>query len=475
MLNKHVLRISALAAVVAVGPTVLASETGPIEAGLPGETVAKSTVKLKQFANKRQPTLIKEIDEKSQVIGELSAKAKTVTANMTKLAANSKGDENESLMKAMLQELQEMNQRLTKLQEEVDELKGWKEGQDEALPVIAFELAEARKFKPSLYMQFQYRDSDERGSQDAFNGQHSYQFRRVRFGGSYQIDPFTSIKASFDGSANFGTSGGRSFELKDAILQWDLVKKDDMTSTSLYAGQLALPLGYELSRSSSEREMPERMTGSRRMFDGERFRGAYLTHGLNENAWVWGGVVTALTVNDPEQRTSNVTRFGRHAVAGGVRYDTENISAGVAYFGGERPSTTGQPNSPDVDRSFWFFDFTYVGLLTEKLVLRSEAWIGKDRIPSTAAVVSGMGQDMSAYHIQLLYNISERNQIFTRYAMFDPNTDTGANSVREFGIGYRYYINPGASLTFAYEWFDDAALRSNSKYEVATLRYQFKF
>ena len=155
-------------------------------------------------ANHRDAAFRRAVAERQAVVAELSTKAKVVTENMAKLGATAKGDENEALMKAMLQELQEMNQRLSKLQGDVDELKGWRESQEKVIPALTKDVAAEKRFKPSLYTQFQYRDSNERGAQDAFSGQHSFQLRRVRFGGTYQIDPTTSVKASFEGTANHG-------------------------------------------------------------------------------------------------------------------------------------------------------------------------------------------------------------------------------------------------------------------------------
>lgn len=475
MMRKCVFRTLALASVVSATQFVLANDTSLATDSLPGDTVAKTAANVKKLTSKQRVKVIDEIAAKEAAIKELSAKAKVVNEGMQKLASSNVANNEESatLMKAMLKELQDMNSRLQKLEEDVSELKGWKEGQDEALPVIAGDVDNLKRFKPSFYTQFQYRDSNQRGSDNSFAGQHGFNLRRYRIGATYVIDSRTEAKISFDGATG---ADQRNFQLRDAILSWTLEPQEDRVATTLHAGHQALPLGYELMRSSGDREMPERMIGTQRIFNGERFRSVYMTKALNANFWAWGGFGGSLTSNDPEQSTTAFSRAGRHAGFGGIRYDSPNISAGVAYFEGERPSVTGKANSAAVQRKFWFADFAYIGFLVPQLVLRGEAWIGRDRVPNANANASATAKDMSQWHAQLLYNVSERNQIFGRYGIFDPDDNTGNNSVREYGVGWRYYINPGASVTFSYEWVKDLGISNTKKtYEVATLRYQFRF
>jgi hypothetical protein len=95
---------------------------------------------------------------------------------------------------------------------------------------------------------------------------------------------------------------------------------------------------------------------------------------------------------------------------------------------------------------------------------------GKDRIPGAIAPA----QDMEGYHVILGYNLDERNQIFGKFSDFDPNSDTDNNSYKEYGIGYRYYINPGAMLTGTFEVVENQAA-AQVRYNVFVVRYQMKF
>ena len=429
--------------------------------------------KAKAAANRKIAN--EEIAKKQAMIDEISAKVKRVTEALTTLAKDgkvTKTDEGVAVMKELLKELQDLNGKVDQLRGDVDEIKGWIEGQNESLPIMENDIAQLKKFKPSFYVQMQYRDSDQVDRNGNFVGAHQAALRRFRMGGTYVIDDKTEVKATFDGSAGTDTRG---FELKDAILTYKIIPAEDRVGMELLAGQMALPLGYELERSSSEREFPERATYNRRMMNGERLRGAYLRYGLGPNLWVWAGATGSLTVSDAEQGTRGSMPFGRAAASGGLRYDTNNMSIGVANFQGERPSLTGNTaNSAEVYRNYWYFDASLHSFLVPGLDLRGEVMLANDRVPNASANATAVGVEMSGWQAQALYNLNERNQVFYRTSMFDPNKATGNNAVNEYGLGYRYYINPGASLTFTYEWFKDPA-GLDKTYNVATLRYMFKF
>lgn len=441
--------------------------------------VSKSVVKQTQDAKSRSAANRKaaneEITKKQAMIDLISAKVAKVKETLTALANDgkvAKTDEGVAVMKELLKELQDLNGKVDQLRNDVDEIKGWIEGQNESLPIMETDIAQLKKFKPSFYVQMQYRDSDQVDKSGNFIGSHQAALRRFRMGATYVIDDKTEVKATFDGSAGTDTRG---FELKDAILTYKIIPAEDRVGMELLAGQLPLPLGFELERSSSDREFPERATYNRRMMNGERLRGAYIRYGLGTNMWIWAGATGSLTVSDSEQSSKASMPFGRAAASGGLRYETNNMSIGVANFQGERPSITGNPaTSAAVHRNYWYFDASLHSLLIPGLDLRGEVMLANDRVPNAAAGAGAVGVEMTGWQAQAVYNLNGRNQIFYRTAMFDPNKATGNNAVNEYGLGYRYYINPGASLTFTYEWFNDPA-GLDKTYNVATLRYMFKF
>lgn len=425
------------------------------------------------------------IKKKADEILSLTEKARQVTRKIGELASSSVGNnssESVDALQAMLDELKEINNRLERLETEVTDLKGWVEGQNESLPIIAENVSSLLKNRNTNYIQFQYRDTGARiGGNAAGRGkQHSFALRRIRVGLQQTIDPKTSIRTSFDLAT--GTDN-TSLQLRDAILEYDIEPSDVQVGLQLTAGQQAIPIGYELSRSSREREFPERATYNRIMWDGERNRSLVLTKGLGPNSLVQLGAGTALTINDPEQRSrANTLKMAGY---GAFRTYGESYDFGISYFQGEREGfTQASVAHPEITRRYWYADASIVDLLGTGLLLRAEAMMGSDRRPINRTATTGPSTpqgavDMSGYQVQLGYNLNSRNQIFGRYAVSDFNTDSDNNAVREYGLVYRYYINQGASLTLSYEVFEDGAFsgagRNGDKFNVTTIRYQFRF
>lgn len=467
----------------------------PLLAGVatagPLPNLSKINIPAKTLKKIQEQTLVSSIGEKTGEIQKLTDDARRITASIGELATKSVGrDDTVAVMQDLVDELKEINKRLDKLTDEVEGLKGWVEGQNEALPIMAFDISELKRARLTNYMQFQYRDSSAksgglsagRGKQDAFA------FRRIRIGNQLTVDPKTRIRLSFDGATG---GANTAFELRDAILEYDIVPSDVRDGTMVSAGQQALPLGYELRRSSGDREFPERVTYNRVFFDGERNRSVNLMHGLSDSSTVIVGLGSSLTFNDGEQRGIGASPGGRMAGYAQLRNHGTNYDIGIGHFQGDRPAvTTGSGSTavvhPEISRRFWYIDGALIDVLGTGLTLRGEAMVGHDRRPVDRTATSGLptsprlAADVSGYQVQLGYDISSRNQFFVRYGVTDFNTDTDFNSVREYGLAYRYYINPGASVTLAYEIFEDqgatnVAGRNDRKYTVLTARMQYRF
>lgn len=431
---------------------------------------------------------------------DLLMKATDLTINIGKLAASGKLPQDQEalkIMKDMVETLQDIQERLKKIDEEIEDIKGWIEGQNENLPILGYDVADLKRSKWGNYVQFQYRDTDQEGGQtDAFA------FRRIRLGITQTIDPKTSIKVSFDFAQNAtGLSNNTAAQLRDAFLVYDIEASDVVIGTQLTAGQVPAPLGYELERSSSEREFPERAQYNRVMFDGERLRGANLKKGLGANSFAQIGVWNALTFNDSETRDVTGSTGNKLGVTGGLRYYTNKLDMGISGFWSSRaPRQAGYNGGTQTrvfseeieDRHFYFADINYIGLFLPGLFVRAEGMIGHDRVPlsvnstSSGSSNSGVsdpndrrlsGKDMAGYQVMLGYNIDARNTIALRYEQFDRDLDRGGDLWSGYGLSYIYYINPNARLQMAHEIFEDRTRASiaDQRYGVTTLRVQFRF
>lgn len=409
----------------------------------------------------------------------LEERATSVAAAMGDLAKGGKiptTDEAIELLKAMVQEMAQIRDELKRISEEVEGIKGWIEGQAEALPIMAQDISDLKRVKPGNYMQFQYRDSNDPNSrQDAFAA------RRMRISQTNVIDPQTQMKFSFDVSTGTNTTQA---QMRDMILIYDAVLRDDNVGLQFHAGQQPFPLGYELERSSSEREFPERARYNTTMFAGERGRGVYAKYGIGKNLYVHAGIWDALAFNDPEQASASPGPSGRLAGTGGLRYFTPHLDLGVSGLIGSRPlfvlrNAQNQITnwSPDVKRQFLYFDGTYVGLIDPRLFVRGEMMLGKDRVPNgTSPNPNRVAVDMRGWQTQIGFNINYRNQISLRYEQWDPDTASGVRGdvFSGYGAVYSYWINPGVQLSLAWERFDDPT-RTPRKFNVTTFRIQYRY
>lgn len=446
-----------------------------------GSAFAQSAPAQQEHTADQKKEIAKKLDAKTGEMESLKDKATSITKNIGELASSGKlptSADAIELMKKMVEEMSLIRQQLDKVTAEVDGIKTWIASRKEPVRPqgganLEKDVANLKKFKPGGYLQVQYRDTDQQGgATDAFA------IRRMRFGATIQADAHISAKVSVDLAT--GTNQ-QNAQLKDAFITYDVDPSRQNTDMQFIAGQQPLPIGYELKRSSADREFPERAIYNQRMFNGERDRGIMVQYGLGGGATLHAGGWNSLTVNDAEQASLAPAPESRHAFTAGLRHKGTKHDLGVSVFKGERPqfisgSGTSAITHPRVDREFIYVDGVYNGLIDPKLYIRGEAMWGKDRVPVTGTPTVPSGQtDMAGYHILVGYNFSAANQFHLRLEQFDPNRDTDGNAVRGFGGAWTHYLNPSTKITAAHELFRDNARATQKSYHVTTLRVQFKY
>jgi hypothetical protein len=413
------------------------------------------------------------LESKTAEMKSLSERATAVTKTLGELASTGKipvSDEAIELMRKMVEELALIRRQLDKVEAEVELLKA----ERKIAKPAAFQTG-SDKTKLGGYLQVQYRDTNQRGgANDAFS------VRRARIGISHQADAHFGLKVTFDVAT--GTNQANA-QLRDAFLTYAADPKKERLDLSATAGQQALPLGYELQRSSSEREFPERALYNQRMFAGDRGRGVNVRYGLGESVSLQVGGWNALTTGDPEQSSLAPGPESRHAVTAALRAKGSNYEVGVSAFRGERPQFTSGSGSSAVthgrvDREFLYVDGHVDGILHPNLYVRGEAMWGKDRLPVTGTPSAPASRtDMAGYQLQVGYRFDPRNGLHFRFEQFDPDTDTAGNAVIGYGAAWTHQLSSGARLTAAHEIFDDAARSTigQQRYHVTTIRVQLKY
>ncbi|MBX3097579.1 MAG: hypothetical protein KF812_12005 [Fimbriimonadaceae bacterium] len=327
---------------------------------------------------------------------------------------------------------------------------------------------DSSRFAPSFYVQFQYRDSNEVTS-SAFRGQHGFHFRRLRLGGTYSFSESTSAKVVFDGVSG---SNQDEFKLKEAFVLHRFMNGEEPTGFSAQAGQFPLPLGYELSRSSSQREMPEYSVYNRLLFPGEQIRGVMGSFDVSTDATARVGVFNAMANDDVEQKGQSPSPGGRLAVFAGLDWKGESAGAGVSGFFGERPAFVGTAaTSPQSDRQLVALHGYWNP--TSQLSFRGELLTGRDRVPTAAGNPALFDQPLLGWHGLVTFKAGDAGTFFSRVGGFDPNTNVNGNSIREYGVGYRANIAKGATATLAFERIHDPS-RPRS-FSITTFRIQYVF
>lgn len=443
---------------------------------LAGSAYAQGAAPTDQADAKQE--VAKKLEAKTSEMKALENKATAITKSMGELASSGKlpaSADAIELMKKMVEEMSLIRQQLDKVTSEVDGIKAWIAESKAPKPQgnVEKDIAALKKFKPGGYLQVQYRDTNQQGgATDAFS------IRRMRFGATIQADTHTSAKVSFD----FATgTNQQNAQLKDAFITYDVDPSRERMDLQFIGGQQPLPLGYELKRSSADREFPERAVYNQRMFNGERDRGIMVQYGLGGGATLHAGGWNALTVNDPEQSSLAPTPESRHGFTAGLRHKGSKHDVGISTFVAERPqfvsgSGASAITHPRVDREFIYVDGVYSGLFDSKFYVRGEAMWGKDRVPVTGTPVSPMGEtDMAGYQIQVGYNFSSSNQFHLRLEQFDPDRDSDGNAIRGFGGAWTHFLNPNTKITAAHEIFRDNARATQKTYHVTTLRVQFRY
>lgn len=433
------------------------------------------------FATEIPSTVQGRSEQTASEVKALKARANAVSNRVADvMKGDSTSDESVKLLQELVDELKQINARLKQLQDGLDTSKK--------------DITALQRFQWRGYAQFQFGDTEEGpnslGGTNRTNND-GFTFRRIRLSATHKMDDRTQLKVSLDA----GGSQRTSVELRDAQIRYDITK-----GISAYAGQELTPLGYELERSSSEREMPERSIYNRTLFAGDRMRGAYLRGTISPGVTATLGVMNGLTISDPQQGDAN--RFGNlsgTALAGvaGIRFTTRNSEVGLGGMVGQRPGTAGRTitnwtdsnNNGTVDvgevrntivpatgsnaRRFVYVDGALHDLVNG-LTLRGELMLGRDRVPTLNNNVPIATTDTSVlgYHLQATYAIDAKNALTARYESFDPDTGIGGNTQSMIGLSLAHFLSPDLKLSLTHEWFKEQPF--NARNNAWTLRVQYR-
>ena len=111
-----------------------------------------------------------QLKQKLTTLNTLKGQASEVTKRIGELANEGNLPTSEAGVKVLqdlVDQLKQTNEALKKVQEDVEGILGWIEGQNENLPVMATDIAQLKKVTQTNYVQFQWAHTDPDPSQSA--------------------------------------------------------------------------------------------------------------------------------------------------------------------------------------------------------------------------------------------------------------------------------------------------------------------
>jgi len=352
-----------------------------------------------------------------------------------------------------------------------EELKGLLEGLNEQLQTLQADTDKLKRFKFSGYIQgrteFSEASSDTvrvSGAAGTIASPNATRFfiRRARVKLTYDSSPLSQAVVYFDGGAD------RTIRLLEAYVTL-LDPWTPRHDHQLTLGQMNVPYGYEIERSSSVRELPERSRAENVLFSGERDRGVKL-----ESQWIpqlkttlavlnGGGVNSAdFPATDP---TKGKDMLGR------VRWSSGLLDAAVSGYSGKQVTPlTGSDVITDKTRlgvdaqGYWSLPRAGGGSIRFELYSGHDVNADSVRVlvvaPTTAnpnrllragAVGSHLATDMLGWYVMGVQNLGDRLQLAARFDVYDPNVDLDHDQFERVSLGVNAFYDGFTRLTVSYD------------------------
>lgn len=351
------------------------------------------------------------------------------------------------------------------------ELQGLLDGFNEQIQAMQADADKLKKFKFSGYVQARSEMSEASNDSVRVSGspatittpnQTRFYIRRARLKLTYDSSPLSQAVVYFDGGQD------RTIRLLEAYV----TLKDPWTPDQrhqLTIGQFNVPFGYEIERSSSVRELPERSRAENVLFSGERDRGAKFESQWTTQLKTTLAILNGGGINSADFPNTDPTR-GKDFVAR-ARWAQGSWDAAASYYGGRQVTPL---TGPDVvtDKTRLGFDAQAYWSLPGAGggTLRGEVYAGKDvnadslrtlvvaptsanpvRLLKSGANASHLATDVLGYHVMAVQNVGEKFQAVVRYDVFDPNTDLEHDDYQRWSFGLNAFYDGYTRASISYD------------------------
>lgn len=346
------------------------------------------------------------------------------------------------------------------------------EGFSEQFAAMQADVDKLKKFKFSGYVQARAEYGEAGGDTVKVSGASStsigtlaspnlyrYYIRRARLKTTYETNDLSRAVVTFDGGSD------RSVRLLEAYVTlldpWTPLHLHQLT-----VGQFNVPFGWEIERSSSARELPERSRAENVLFSGERDRGLKLDSQWTPRLSTSFAVLNGGGVNNAELPNTDPTR-AKDFVAR-ARWSQGTWDAGASYYRGRQTTAlTGDDVQTDKTRYGLDAQAYYALPSLGGGSLRFEGYLGHDvNADSVKALVSGasgsrlllpgrdpahLATDVRGGYLMWVQNAGERAQVVARYDVWDPNADRDHDQYRRLSLGVNAFYDGFTRLTVSYD------------------------
>jgi hypothetical protein len=353
--------------------------------------------------------------------------------------------------------------------ERLEEVQGRIEGMNEQMQTLQADTDKLKKFKFSGYVQARWETSENKNDSVRVSGTpptatvlntERFYIRRARLKLTYDSSPLSQAVVYFDGGTD------RFVRLLEAYV----TLLDPWTPThahGLTVGQFNVPFGYEIERSSSVRELPERSRAENVLFSGERDRGGKLVSAWTPKLETVLSILNGGGVNQADFPNVDPTR-GKDWT-GRVRFSQGTIDAAASVYDGKNTvPLTGPDVETDKTRFGGDAQFYYAMPRVGGGTLRGEFYTGKEvnpdsvrtmTTPATAsprlllpgADPSHFATDFRGWYVMWVQNMGEKLQFAARYEEYDPNIDLDLDQFRRTSLGINFFYDGFTRLTVSYD------------------------
>jgi len=352
------------------------------------------------------------------------------------------------------------------------------EGYTEQIQTMTSDLDKLKRVKFSGYLQARWETSENSSDSVKVAGNPyavtspnlgRFYIRRGRLKMTYDSSPLSQAVFYVDGGTD------RTIRLLEAYVTlmdpWTALHRHQLT-----IGQQNVPFGYEIERSSSVRELPERSKAENVLFSGERDRGVKLVDQWTDRFQTTVALVNGGGINHVDFPNTDPTKA--KDVLARARWSQGWFDAAASYYTGRNVTPlTGPDVATDKTRVGFDAQLFYALPRAGGGTLRGE-WYGAHEVnpdsvkalvvaPTAANPVrllapganpGHLATDAEGWYVMWVQNAGDRAQGVARYDRWDPNTDLAHDQFERWSLGVNYFWDGFTRITLSYD-----AIRTETK------------